>query len=67
MKFLSIYKSRETGVPPSPQLTLFAVAPPPPAPPHPALEALRAVDANHLTPMQALELLARLSADARAS
>jgi DNA mismatch repair protein MutS len=54
-------------VPPSPQLTLFAVAPPPPAPPHPALEALRAVDANHLTPMQALELLARLSADARAS
>ena len=53
------------------QLALFvpaaeAAPAPAPAPPHPAIEALRGVDANHLTPMQALELVARLSADVRA-
>ncbi|HEU0052471.1 MAG TPA: hypothetical protein VFQ39_04805, partial [Longimicrobium sp.] len=30
-------------------------------PPHPALERLRALDANHLTPMQALGILAELA------
>jgi DNA mismatch repair protein MutS len=51
-----------------PQLALFAPEPPPaPAPPHPVLEALRALDPNHLTPMQALELVARLTAEAQRS
>ena len=45
---------------PADQLSFFA-----PAPPHPVVEQLRALDANHLTPMQALELLGRLAADAR--
>ncbi|GJG85998.1 DNA mismatch repair protein MutS [Gemmatimonadetes bacterium T265] len=54
---------RVSPVAPADQLPLFA---PPPAP-HPALEALRAVDPNHLTPMQALELLARLAAQAQAT
>jgi hypothetical protein len=31
------------------------------------LEALRALDPNHLTPMQALELVARLAAEAQRS
>jgi hypothetical protein len=31
------------------------------------LEALRALDPNHLTPMQALELVARLTAEAQRS
>jgi len=42
------------------QLSFFA-----PALPHPVVEQLRALDPNHLTPMQALELLGRLAADAR--
>jgi DNA mismatch repair protein MutS len=50
-------------LPPHDQLALFA----PPAPPHPALEELRAVDPNNLTPMQALALVARLAESARAS
>ena len=50
-----------------PQLALFSPPEPPPtpAPPHPVLEALRALDPNHLTPMQALELVARLAAEAQ--
>ncbi len=48
------------------QLGLFAPAPAAPAPPHPVVEALRAVDPNHLTPMQALDLVARLAAQATA-
>jgi DNA mismatch repair protein MutS len=49
------------------QLGLFAppAVPAAPPPPHPVVEALRAVDADHLTPMQALALVARLSAEAR--
>ena len=35
--------------------------------PHPVVEQLKQVDPNHLTPLQALELLARLSAEARQS
>lgn len=55
-----------------------AAAPPPPPPPepdaqlglfgpepHPAVERLRTVDANHLTPLQALSLLAELAEQAR--
>jgi DNA mismatch repair protein MutS len=41
------------------QLGLFAAVP---APPHPALEALRAIDLDRLTPLEALQLLARLKA-----
>jgi DNA mismatch repair protein MutS len=64
-------KARRRAAPPADQLALFAPAPPPntppntPPPPHPAVEALRAVDPNHLTPMQALELVARLRAQIR--
>ena len=39
------------------QLDLFAAAE---APPHPALEALRAVDVDRLTPLEALSLVDRL-------
>jgi DNA mismatch repair protein MutS len=48
------------------QLGLFAPPPPAPPVPHPVVDELRAVDADHLTPMQALALVARLSAAARA-
>jgi DNA mismatch repair protein MutS len=47
------------------QLGLFAPPPAVPPAPHPVVDALREVDADHLTPMQALALVARLSADAR--
>jgi DNA mismatch repair protein MutS len=60
---------RRAPAPAVDQLALFvpaAEAAPKPVP-HPAVEALRAVDANRLTPMQALELIARLSAQARTS
>ncbi|MFL5574985.1 MAG: DNA mismatch repair protein MutS [Gemmatimonadaceae bacterium] len=43
------------------QLALFAAAP------HPVVERLKSVDPNHLTPMQALELVARLVEEARTS
>ena len=43
---------------PSEQLALFAA-------PHPAIEKLRALDVNNLTPLQALEHLARLVDDVR--
>ena len=48
------------------QLALFTPPAAPPAPPHPVVEALQTLDADHLTPMQALALVARLSAEARA-
>jgi DNA mismatch repair protein MutS len=59
-------RRRTTHRRPENQLALFA-APEPPAPPrdHPIVDKLRAVDPNHLTPMQALELVARLSAEAK--
>jgi DNA mismatch repair protein MutS len=47
---------------PDPQLALFA-----PAVPHPALEKLRAIDVDDLTPRQALERLAELVEEARRS
>ncbi|TAJ98315.1 DNA mismatch repair protein MutS, partial [bacterium] len=55
-----------TLVPPA-QPDLFA-SPPPPNPKketHPALERLRKIDPLHLTPMQALQLLADLAEEAR--
>jgi DNA mismatch repair protein MutS len=42
------------------QLTFFA-----PAPPHPVIARLAALDANAMTPLQALQLLAELATDAR--
>jgi hypothetical protein len=42
----------------SPQLALFGG-------PHPVVERLRDVDVNTMTPLQALDLLARLAAEAR--
>jgi DNA mismatch repair protein MutS len=42
----------------SPQLALFGA-------PHPVVERLREVDVNTMTPLQALDLLARLAAEAR--
>jgi DNA mismatch repair protein MutS len=51
-----------------PQLALFgAPEPAPPPPPHPVVEQLRALDPNHLTPMQALDLVARLAAEVQRS
>jgi DNA mismatch repair protein MutS len=41
-----------------PQLDLFAARPPEV---HPAIEALRAVDVERMTPLEALSLVARLS------
>jgi DNA mismatch repair protein MutS len=57
-------RKRRASPPPTDQLALFAAAP---APPHPVLESLRALDPNHLTPMQALDLIARLAAEAQRS
>ena len=48
------------GTPSTAQLPLFGVAE------HPVLDELRAIDANALTPMAALQLLAALSDRARA-
>jgi len=44
---------RPAAVPPSEQLALFGV-------PHPVVELLRAIDVNTMTPLQALEQLAKL-------
>ena len=51
------------------QLGLFGLEEPAPAPapPHPVVESLKTVDPNNLTPMQALELIARLAAEAHRS
>ena len=51
--------SARSSTPPSDQLTLFASAP------DPAIEELRGIDADAMTPLQALALLARLSSDVR--
>jgi DNA mismatch repair protein MutS len=51
--------------PPSASLDQLALFAPPPAAPDPLVERLRAVDADSLTPLQALTLLAELSAKAR--
>ncbi|HEU5283805.1 MAG TPA: DNA mismatch repair protein MutS, partial [Burkholderiales bacterium] len=49
----------------SPQSDLFAAPPPAPAEEHPALEALRGIEPDALSPRDALELLYRLAALAR--
>ena len=59
-------RGRRAAAIPVDQFALFAPAAPS-APPHPVLEALRAVDPDHLTPMQALALVARLAAEAHAT
>jgi DNA mismatch repair protein MutS len=60
---------RRRAAAPTNQLTFFAPPPSdaPAAPPResPIVEALRKVDPHHMTPMQALELVARLAAEAR--
>jgi len=45
-----------------PQLQLFEGRPPPDDKPHPAIERLRAVDVDRLTPLDALQLVAALKA-----
>ena len=45
--------------PPADQLALFGSAP------HPVVERLKTIDANAMTPLQALELVARLAEEAR--
>ncbi|HKG91286.1 MAG TPA: hypothetical protein VKA84_05320, partial [Gemmatimonadaceae bacterium] len=54
-------RDRAPAPAPVDQLGLFA----PPALPHPVVEKLKALDPNHLTPMQALQLLADLVAESR--
>jgi DNA mismatch repair protein MutS len=49
--------------PARPQLDLFVA--PSVAPPHPALDALRAADVDRMTPLEALQLVARLRALSR--
>lgn len=46
--------------PPPPEMPLFAQ----PRPPHPVIEALKQLDLNHLTPMQAFDLLRRYADEA---
>jgi hypothetical protein len=52
--------TRRHSMAPTDQLALFA-----PATPHPVVERLRATDANMLTPLAALQLLAELAERAR--
>jgi hypothetical protein len=48
------------------QFALFdPVAPAAPLEPHPVIEQLRSLDPNTITPLQALEILAHLVADAQ--
>ncbi|MHB1312184.1 MAG: MutS-related protein, partial [Gemmatimonadaceae bacterium] len=53
-------RTPHTRVDATPQLGLFAAAPP-----HPLLEQLAAIDANQMTPLDALAKLAVLAADAK--
>ncbi len=55
----ALLASLEAGAPGAPQLDLFT-APPPKETPHPAIELLKAVDIDRLTPLEALGLLAKL-------
>jgi DNA mismatch repair protein MutS len=50
---------KKSKAPPTDQLALFGALP------HPVVEQLRAIDANAMTPLQALELVARLAEQAR--
>ncbi|WDT79492.1 MAG: hypothetical protein MPW14_20500 [Candidatus Manganitrophus sp.] len=50
---------------PPAQPDLFAAPPPPAAETNPIIERLRKIDPMHLTPLQALQLLAELAEEAR--
>jgi DNA mismatch repair protein MutS len=56
---LALLENRDAGS--STQPDLFAAAPRPPEPPHPALDALREIKPDELSPRQALELLYQLT------
>jgi DNA mismatch repair protein MutS len=61
---LALLENRDVGTLQQPDL--FATAPPPPEPPHPALDALRDLNPDDLSPREALEKLyelARLATD----
>ena len=60
---LALLENREAGSLAQPDL--FATAPPLPEPPHPALDALRDVEPDELTPREALEKLYELTRLAR--
>jgi DNA mismatch repair protein MutS len=55
---LSALENRDVGT--SMQPDLFATAPPPPEPPHPALDALRDLNPDELSPREALDKLYQL-------
>ena len=56
---LSLLENRDVGSHTQPDL--FASAPPPPEPPHPALDALRDIKPDELSPREALEKLYSLA------
>ena len=56
---LSALENRDVGT--SMQPDLFATAPPPPEPPHPALDALRDLNPDELSPREALDQLYALA------
>ncbi len=56
---LALLESRDAGSPTQPDL--FGSVPPLPEPPHPALDALRDIKPDELSPRQALELLYQLT------
>ena len=60
---LSVLENRDVGT--SMQPDLFATAPPPPEPPHPALDALRDLNPDELSPREALDQLYALAKLAR--
>ena len=60
---LALLESRDVGTATQPDL--FATAPPLPEPPHPALDALRDVNPDDLSPREALEKLYELARLAR--
>ncbi len=56
---LALLENRDVGSQQQPDL--FATAPPPPEPPHPALDALRDLNPDDLSPREALETLYNLT------
>ena len=60
---LTLLENRDVGSATQPDL--FASAPPPPEPPHPALEALRDLNPDELSPREALDKLYELAKLAR--
>ena len=60
---LTVLENRDVGTAAQPDL--FASAPPPPEPPHPALDALRDLDPDALSPREALDALYALQKLAR--